>query len=603
MRPLVLALGVVLLFGVLGGAWLGWRGLQAREELSAAQRLLPTLRQQATDADLDTARSTVAALRAHTNKARELTSDPVWRVGATMPVVGDDIGAVSTMAAAVDELGDSVLQPLVDVAGDITPDSLRPKSGRIDLAPFKEASSSVSSARAALAGTTDKVRGTSSSMIQPLTTARTDLLGQLDDAANLLNPLDDALRLMPGMLGGDGARHYLVLFQNNAEIRATGGMPGAFAVVKADNGAMTMVSQGAPGDLGKFDQPTSPLPQDLERMFGNEPGIYFQDVNFTPNWPWAAARAREMYLFKKGGRLDGVVATDPVALTYLLGDTKLAVGQSKLGANQLLPFLLHQVYLDYAGKAKEQNDLFADVAAGTFGLLSGGDTDAKTLLAGLRKGTDEGRVLLWSSHKAEQDVIATTALAGPLRPAGTGGDADAVDAQSPVVGVFLNGAIPSKMDYFLRQSVEMGAPTCRAGDNVRSTLKIALTNGAPANAGSTLPLDVVGPADYVRKGQNRVQVLVYIPREATMGRLLQDGKPVTYGSGADAGFRTVLTVVTLNPGQPVTLALEVDLPDTGRAPAIRTTPTIATASVTANGWPTTPNGLPESKLISTCAKG
>ena len=38
------------------------------------------------------------------------------------------------------------------------------------------------------------------------------------------------------MLGGDGPRNYLLVFQNNAEIRATGGLPGSWAEVHAEDG-------------------------------------------------------------------------------------------------------------------------------------------------------------------------------------------------------------------------------------------------------------------------------------------------------------------------------------------------------------------------------
>ncbi len=55
-----------------------------------------------------------------------------------------------------------------------------------------------------------------------------------------------AARLLPPMLGADGPRDYLVVFQNLAEPRATGGMFGSFAVVHTDQGKVTVLDEGTP---------------------------------------------------------------------------------------------------------------------------------------------------------------------------------------------------------------------------------------------------------------------------------------------------------------------------------------------------------------------
>ncbi|TFB67457.1 DUF4012 domain-containing protein [Cryobacterium sp. Hz9] len=47
--------------------------------------------------------------------------------------------------------------------------------------------------------------------------------------------MNRAVQLLPAMLGADGQRSYLLLFQNNPEVRATGGLPGAFAEISTEN--------------------------------------------------------------------------------------------------------------------------------------------------------------------------------------------------------------------------------------------------------------------------------------------------------------------------------------------------------------------------------
>ena len=51
------------------------------------------------------------------------------------------------------------------------------------------------------------------------------------------------------MLGEEGERTYLVAFQNNAEVRATGGMPGSMVELTARDGRLKMGRSFTPSDL------------------------------------------------------------------------------------------------------------------------------------------------------------------------------------------------------------------------------------------------------------------------------------------------------------------------------------------------------------------
>ena len=70
------------------------------------------------------------------------------------------------------------------------------------------------------------------------------------------------------MVGADGPRDYLLVFQNNAEIRATGGLPGAWARVHAQDGKLTIVEQGAGGDFGERATPVLALSKPERAVYG-----------------------------------------------------------------------------------------------------------------------------------------------------------------------------------------------------------------------------------------------------------------------------------------------------------------------------------------------
>ena len=121
------------------------------------------------------------------------------------------------------------------------------------------------------------------------------------------------------MLGADGQRTYLVAFQNPAELRATGGIFGSFAVLSADHGKLTITDQGAASrTLGTFDPGLTDIGSNERALYGDVMAQYPQDVNFTPDFPTAAMLFANMYQVRTGVAVDGVLAIDPVALSYTL---------------------------------------------------------------------------------------------------------------------------------------------------------------------------------------------------------------------------------------------------------------------------------------------
>lgn len=524
-----------------------------------------------------------------TARARALTSDLVWTTVGVAPFVGDDVRAVATLAREVDVLASDVLPPLVEAAGVLDPTVLQPVDGTVALDPFVQAAPLLSAAVDDLDGTSARVQALDpDDLLGPVARAREDLLLGLEDAGGVLRPAATAVTLLPGMLGGEGPRDYLLLFQTNAEIRATGGMPGAFAMVRAEQGRLSLVGQGAPAQVTDFDPPAPGLPDDTARLFENEPAIYFQDVNFTADFPLAASMARTMYAARTGVEVSGVLATDPVALSYLLGASGPVTvpGGLTLTAEGAADRLLNGIYLELAGQPDAQNAVFAAAAATVFETVTAGSADPAAMLEALGRSAGEGRLLLWSADPGEQSLIAGTAVAGPLRPAGTGQDPPAADPSTPVIGLFLNGAVASKLDYYLRMEVALSAPVCRIGDLTRYDLTVDLTSTAPSDAATSLPVDVLGPADLAPPGVNRVQVLGYAPDGGSFGQVRENGEAKPFGTGSDGGRPAALTTVLLDPGERTTVIFEVLVPGAVQgAPVVRATPMAAPVELTVAGDP------------------
>lgn len=114
---------------------------------------------------------------------------------------------------------------------------------------------------------------------------------------------------LPDILGKEKSRTYLILFQNNMELRPTGGFIGSFGLLTLDGGRISNLAvndvYSADGQLNGHVEPPTPIKDYL-----GEANWWFRDSNWDPDFPTSAKRA-EWFLDKEMGKeVDGVVAID-----------------------------------------------------------------------------------------------------------------------------------------------------------------------------------------------------------------------------------------------------------------------------------------------------
>jgi hypothetical protein len=570
LRRAVLLAGVVGVSGVV--VLTGYQALQARDALQQAAVELDEVSAGLADGDTSTAREAVVSAQAAATRAHEQTDGANWWLASRFPAVGDDVDAVRTVAGSVDRLSSEVLPAVVDAAGTLSPEELKPVNGRVDLAPIDEVAPDVVAAAEALGEEQAKVAGIDTSgLVADLQEPVRRLQEKLADAADLGDRASRAVRLLPPMLGADGKRTYVLMFQNNAEVRATGGIPGAFATVTAENGRISLEQQASAVDFGRFEKPALLLTPAEKRLFADKLGIYPQDTNLTPDFPRTAALVRAQWRRALGVSVDGVLSTDPVALAQVLqgtGPVRLPTGEG-LTAENAVRLLLHEVYLSYP--ENERQDLFFEVAAErVFNALTRGQGDPRAALDGVAQAAGEGRLLVWSAHEDEQELLAGTTLSGALTVR---------ESEAPHVGVFLNDATASKMDYFLHYRAGVAAIRCR-GDRQTLRVTVRLRSTAPALAETRLPAAVTGPKSAAGTNSFRTNVYVYLPSGGRLETASLDGQEHASNLLKHRGRPVVVQTVELRPGQSRTLAFDL-VAGEGQVgdPALRVTPGVHGAGV------------------------
>ncbi|GAA3309951.1 DUF4012 domain-containing protein [Arthrobacter ramosus] len=568
----------LLLFGGAAVLWLGAKASTIKTELEAATQLVPKLKESLLQNRPDEASSAVDQLRSHTAAAREAASDPLWSLASATPWLGANFSATAEIARSADDVATLGVSPLVKVYDSVDWNKLMPSVSGTDLEPIRNAAPAVASAAHAVRVSADRLNGIDESSLLPqISGPLTQARQQLNSVVDELNTASDAASVAPAMLGSDKPRHYLLLVQNNAEARATGGIPGALAVLTADKGKISLSTESSANELGVFDPPVSVDPEQ-QRIYTDRLGTFMQDVNFTPDFPTSATTALKMWEQKKGEQLDGAISIDPVALGYILDATgpvslqdpqMLVLAQGKLPAqlsgNNVVKTLLSDVYAQIKDP-KAQDAYFAMVAKEIFGALSSGKGEAKSLLAGVGKGVDEHRVLLWSADTAEQSVLAKYTLSGSI---------SGPSVPAAQFGAYFNDGTGAKMDYYVKRSVQL-IQQCTAVDGY-GTIKVRITstNTAPADAATSLPAYVTGAGAFgVPPGTAQSNVIAYGPAQANVETATQDGKNVAFGAQRHDDRPVGTLSVRLAPGQSSTVEFTFGKIVQHSQPEVVVTPTV-----------------------------
>lgn len=135
----------------------------------------------------------------------------------------------------------------------------------------------------------------------------------------------DGLRLapyLPELLGANGPRRYLIMAQNEDEMRATGGFLTGAGVLVLDNGRITDLNFMDANQVDNWaTRPYDFPPQPYYDFMGLEM-LLFRDANFWPNFPTSAQKAMDLFAYGQDAPpLDGAIAIDQEFLRLLVDAT------------------------------------------------------------------------------------------------------------------------------------------------------------------------------------------------------------------------------------------------------------------------------------------
>ncbi|KQX74264.1 DUF4012 domain-containing protein [Aeromicrobium sp. Root472D3] len=570
-RRLTIVLAVLGLLVVIGVALAVYAYTQlssARDDIDVATTSASELQTALESGDQPAAQTSLEQLQRSIGDADSTLSGAIFSVAAKLPVAGKNVKAARTVTSSLSTVADDGLPPLVEIADQFNGKTFNPAGGKIDVAAIAAIGPNVTtSARVIEAASADVDAIDASSLNGSLRGPVEDVQSKLAHAATVAQRATTASTVVPQML--TGKHRYLLIFQNNAEIRATGGLPGAYAVLDVNDGKISLGEQGSGASMGDLPYEATPISQEETDLFDTKLVSDFRDINFTPDFPRAAEIGTAILAREKNIDVDGVLSVDPVTLSYVLdgiGPITLDDG-STLTSSNAVDVLLNGVYVNYP-EPDAQDAFFASATQKIFDKVLAGQGDPTALLKALTKATDERRVQVWTKDSAITDALGDSAVAGKL-PTGTAADSS--------IGIYLNDATGAKMQYYLDYDISAKATRCTESGTQSFETTTTLTSSAPADS-AQLPESIRGPGFGAEPGSMLLNYYVYAPDGGKVTALTIDGEDAAYPLTQD-GRGVDLTTVQLDPGQTVTVKATISGKDGQRwATRLLATPSIKPGS-------------------------
>lgn len=545
------------LIALLGaGGWLGLKVLEVRDELMAAQAGLAGVR----SGDMEQGLNLLAE---HGARAADAAHDPVWRVAEYVPWAGDNLRAARLAAETLDALAGGLGVPAMAALND---ESDAPMLTRV-LPVLQQSAPRVHELTTQL-----QEVGSSDNLVR-------QLQGPIEQIVEVMGTVDPVLQVLPGLLGAEGERNYLLIGQSNAETLALGGSAASQSLLRVADGELKIVKQA---DSQQYVRDT---PADVE-IDQSALDLYNEylitNVNTSvgrPDWPTAARTIIALWNRDiDSAPVDGAVSIDPLALARIMRATgPVTVDGRELNSDNVVSFLLSEAYTLYdPGLSGEADDIFKEVAVAVMDSVVAGDFEPGTLVSAVSESIDGGSLMFWSADPKVQEMITPWRLSGVL---------PTTNQPETVIGVYFRDAsLGSKIDYYLDTEAEVTA-TCNTDGTV--TYDVTATVGLDLTQAEAekLPWYVTG-GELITKTY-RTQVFLYGPPGTKVTeRLGERNSDKAWKWRAldmeDLG-RPTPSFMTVNPfgNKKVTVGATFTGPPAAYGPLeVRTTPMVRTTGVT-----------------------
>ncbi len=560
---------VAALLLVLGG-WLGFTALSTKSNLEQAKDSAQQVKEALLKGKSDEAVQRAQTALSQAQSAQSATRSLPWKIAAAIPFLGSPFRTGQQISDVVVGLSADILTPAAEAGVGLSPSKLY-QNGRVDVQLLRQQEPVL----VKLAADANRLNEQAAAIpparfVAPINTARTQLQSQTAEITSLLNNTALASRIGPSMMGADGPRTYLMAFQTNAEARGTGGLLGGFGILRFDNGKPTVDTLAPNTELDGSAAGLDLGPEFNELYGASRPFTDFRNSNQSAHFPYAAQIWKTMWERQAKAKVDGVIALDPVALSYILGAVGPVTSTDGEVVNQdnVVELTSSTAYKKFPTDQTARKKYLQNIANEVVKKMTGQVNSPGKLLDALGRAAGERRISVWSANPTEQKVLEETPL-GHIIP----------NDDAPYVQVVINNFGGNKMDYYLRREIDYAADGC-SGDRRNATVTVRLTNTLDET--TNLPEYVAGgnglPPDFpfnLPPGTMVSSVRLLATKGSTLTTLLSNGERIVPNVEAvERGHPSFEVQVVIPPGQSGELTFMLEEPTSPGTPRVPVQPLI-----------------------------
>ncbi|HEX6581271.1 MAG TPA: DUF4012 domain-containing protein [Actinomycetota bacterium] len=534
---------------------------EVREDLLGGRSAMEQGRAELFAGDAEAASDSFREGRQLFDRAENRTNGFVFRAVGWLPIVGRTSDAITAVADSAGMAADATIV-LSDAAAQIPGglSGLAPSDGGLDIDRIPPLARAATESDELMSAALSRLEGAPTSLLLgPVGVARREAEEELSATSESIHAASLLLRRLPTFLGAEQPQRFFFGAQNPAELRGTGGLIGAYSILRIDAGRFHFSPYVPIHNLAR--PPLRSIPSPNEDYSANydqfrRGGRFWTSINVMPDFPSVAQAILNSYEAATGTRLDGVILADPFAEAALLratGPVQLPGYDVEIDADNVVAFATNEAYSLFTDSVRRKR-LLGDVATAAFERFIDQPSADHQDLEQLLDAAGERHIQAYSEDPMMQQGLRATPVGGALRPRG---------ADDDLLSVVVNSAAGSKVDFYQERNVSYAVRLDDDG-SAAAEFELTLRNDAPT---SGQPPYVIGPfrsenagsiLRTLQAGESVALVNVYCGADCIPLSARMDGVPVEVTTDVDLGMRYIQDYYSIRSGEQKTLQLSWD---------------------------------------------
>lgn len=428
------------------------------------------------DDDFDGAEQKMTAVDEERVYLREKINDPFWSLVAIFPFFNSDIQAVNELLDIVDVACNEIVHPFIVQAKAHPLSELKAEGGFnvnliLSYLDFAET----------IIPTVDDISARIKEIeFGPISKGAVgDYTEKISSLVETYEHFKEYIPLVEDFCGHGEDKFYLMLAQNSAEIRASGGFPGSMGTVRITDGVLEIGDFMSVYDLLPMGQAFNSGITDQEiQLFGYMYAGEAHDSNFNPHFARVAEITKASYEEWNEEYVDGVISLTPAVIQEILDcldETVTLDDGSELNGENATRIIQRDLYIIYQGQegyAKLNNDyidsLFAETAKKTMGVLVDNFKLEKLpdYVELFERGFANRTIMLWMADRKAERVVEKLGASGNLNN----------DKNNPKAGIYFSTCDPSKLGMFVEYYPTLSEPTILPNGAREYTMTVTFNN-------------------------------------------------------------------------------------------------------------------------------